>query len=83
MIRKMQLKNRFNNNQEVLIEYLKDRITRGKLFFKSRHIALDLGMTPKAVGTNLKVIADQYDGFKIEKWSYSKSTTWYVMLNNG
>jgi hypothetical protein len=79
---KARLKYRMNNDREVLIDYLKESIKKGKLFFNSRDIAHDLGMTPKVGGSNMKILASLYQSLKIERWSYSKSTTWYVAFNN-
>lgn len=67
-----------NHGQETIIEYLKDGLKDGKMFFKSKYIARDLGMTSKEVGTNLKILSDGCADLKIERWSYSKSTTWRV-----
>jgi len=35
-------------------------------------------MSPKEVGTNMKILSDECKDLLIEKWSYSKSTTWRV-----
>jgi hypothetical protein len=78
MLKKLQLKDKYNHSQEVIIEYLKNGIKEGKQFFKSKYIARDLGMSPKEVGTNMKILSDECDDLHIEKWSYSKSTTWRV-----
>ena len=78
MLRKLQLKDKYNHSQEVIIEYLKNGLKEGKQFFKSKYIARDLGMSPKEVGTNMKILSDECEDLRIEKWSYSKSTTWRV-----
>lgn len=78
MLKKFQLNERYSHGQEVMIEYLKNNIKKGKCFFKSRHIARDLGMTSNEVGTNLKILSEECEDFTIERWSYSKSTTWHV-----
>ena len=78
MIKKLGLKEQYNHSQEVILEYLKNGIKQGKQFFKSKYIARDLGMSPKEVGTNMKILSDECPELKIEKWSYSKSTTWRV-----
>lgn len=81
MNRESKLSGRSLKSQELLIEYLEKGLEEGKRFFKSRYIARDLGMTPKEVGTTMKILAEAYDGLRIEAWSYSKSTTWYVEQN--
>jgi hypothetical protein len=78
MLKKLQLKDKYNHSQEVIIEYLKNGLKEGKQYFKSKYIARDLGMSPKEVGTNMKILSDECKDLLIEKWSYSKSTTWRV-----
>jgi hypothetical protein len=78
MLKKLDLKEQYNHSQEAIIEYLKNGIKEGKRFFKSKYIARDLGMSPKEVGTNMKILSDECGDLRIEKWSYSKSTTWRV-----
>jgi len=67
-----------NNNQKKILDYLVRGMGEGKQYFKSKYIARDLGLSPKEVGTNLKILSDMCTELKIEKWSYSKSTTWRV-----
>ena len=78
MLSQIPIKDQHNHSQEEIIEYLKNGIKGGKRFFKSKYIAQDLGMTSKGVGTNLKILSDECQDLRIEKWSYSKSTTWRV-----
>ncbi len=78
MFTEMPLKEPYNHGQIVIIEYLKKGLKAGKCFFKSKYIARDLGMTSKEVGTNLKILSGDCEDLHIEKWSYSKSTTWRV-----
>ena len=68
----------YNETQHKIIGYLQSGITKGKHYFKSKYIARDLGLSPKEVGTNLKILSGICPILKIEKWSYSKSTTWRV-----
>ena len=67
-----------NTNQKKILDYLVRGMGEGKQYFKSKYIARDLGLSPKEVGTNLKILSDVCTNLKIEKWSYSKSTTWRV-----
>jgi len=67
-----------NVNQKRILDYLVKGLGEGKQYFKSKYIARDLGLSPKEVGTNLKILSDICPTLKIEKWSYSKSTTWRV-----
>jgi hypothetical protein len=68
----------YNERQICLIEYLKNRLTSGKCFFKSKYIARELGLSSKEVGTNMGILAETCPEFTIEKYSYSNSTTWLV-----
>lgn len=61
-------------------EYLIEGLRRGKQFFKAKYIARDLGMTPKEVGTNLSILSEESDLLDIQRWGYSKSTTWRISL---
>lgn len=67
--------------RERILEYLMDSVDRGKHYFKSKHIAKDLGLSPKEVGTNLSILLNEADQVNIEKWGYSKSTTWRVDMD--
>ncbi|CAJ36536.1 DUF7123 family protein [Methanocella arvoryzae] len=78
MFDKIPLKESYNRSQEAILEYLKNGLKAGKCYFKSKYIARDLGMTSKEVGTNMKMLSDDCADLRIEKWSYSKSTTWRV-----
>lgn len=67
-----------SHDQEIIVDYLKNGMKHGKRYFKSKYIAKELGMTPRIVGVNLTRLSNDYREIKIEKWSYSKSTTWRV-----
>jgi len=57
MLKKLQLKDKYNHSQEVIIEYLKNGLKEGKQFFKVQGTSrVDLGMSPKEVGTNMKIL---------------------------
>lgn len=78
MLNNIPLREHNNHSQEAIIEYLKNGLKGGKCYFKSKYIARDLGMTSKEVGTNMKILSDECPDLHIEKWSYSRSTTWRV-----
>lgn len=63
-----------------MVAYLKDALKRGKRYFKARHIGQDLGISPKAVGQNMAMLAQTYKKLRILRWGYSSSTTWLVEL---
>ncbi len=73
---------RLNESQRVILSYLIQGLNEGKRFFKSKYIARDLGLSPKEVGTNLKILSDVYPYLSIERWGYSKSTTWKIEFSS-
>lgn len=63
-----------------IIKYLKDSVKSGRIYFKSKYIAKEIGSTSKQVGTTLFRLS-QYKkvrGIKVVSWSHSISTTWRV-----
>ncbi len=68
----------YNDRQMCLINYLESRVKEGKNFFKSNYIARETGLSSKEVGTNMGILAEICPGFKIQKYSYSNSTTWLI-----
>ncbi|MDY6965222.1 MAG: hypothetical protein SVM80_04540 [Halobacteriota archaeon] len=68
--------------RDKILVYLIDGLDKGKRYFKSKYIAQDLGLSPKEVGTNLGILSEECESLKIEKWGYSKSTTWKVELRS-
>jgi len=69
---------KYNENQICLIDYLKSQLKPGSNFFKSKYIAKDTGLSSKEVGTNMALLSEICPEFKIERYSYSNSTTWLV-----
>ncbi len=65
--------------QERILRYLREHGAT-KTYFKSRLIGKELGMTAKEVGANITAIQDGDFGVDIEKWGYSSSTTWKVVV---
>jgi len=72
------LRETYNETQHKIVQYLNSGITLGKHYFKSKYIAKDLGLSPKEVGTNMAILADNCKELDIIRWSYSNSTTWMV-----
>ncbi|KAF5090731.1 hypothetical protein KHC33_16320 [Methanospirillum sp. J.3.6.1-F.2.7.3] len=70
--------NNYNERQICLIDYLKSQMKPGSNFFKSKYIAKDTGLSSKEVGTNMAILSEICPEFKIERYSYSNSTTWLV-----
>lgn len=72
--------NAYNERQIRLIGYLKEKITSGKCFLKSKYVAKELGLSSREVGTNMAILSDICPEFSIVRYSYSNSTTWLVTL---
>lgn len=68
-----------NNEQKRIHQYLKARIRAGQRYFRSRHMADELEMTPKCIGTNLNKLAAICKDISIRRWARSVSVTWYVV----
>jgi len=66
-----------------LLEYLRTNVATGKIFFKSKYIAKDIGdgATPKQIGAFLFKLSKNANitGISISPWSSSISTTWRIM----
>jgi hypothetical protein len=72
----------YNATQQKIVEYLLKGIREGKHYFKSKHIAQDLGLSSKEVGVNLGLLARICPKLQIERWSYSNSTTWRIEISH-
>jgi hypothetical protein len=48
------------------------------MYFKSRVIGQDIGLSAKEVGTNIGAIRDGGCGLTVERWGKSGSITWKV-----
>ena len=69
---------KYNENKICLIDYLKSQLKPGSNFFKSKYIAKDTGLSSKEVGTIMALLSEICPEYKIERYSYSNSTTWLV-----
>jgi len=61
-----------------ILQYLRDSVSRGEQYFRSKNIAEQLGLSPKQVGTRLPKLDEETDDVEIEKWGRARSTTWRV-----
>lgn len=73
------IRGKYSETQKRIVSYLALGLERGKHYFKSKYIAKDLGLSPKEVGTNLRILVETCVELKIIPWSYSNSTTWLVV----
>jgi len=78
MSAKKPIKEKYSETQRRILRHLRVGLRAGKSYFKSKYIALDLGLSPKEVGTNLAILSEICDDLDIKRWSYSSSTTWRV-----
>ena len=67
---------------ERLAAYLRDRVEDGEMYFKSKFIADDVGLSSKEIGALIVKLQDSVDDLSIERWSYTGATTWRVEQTN-
>ncbi len=63
---------------ERLREFLREKADDGELYFKSKFIADEVGLSPKEIGALMVKLRDSCPDLEIEKWSYTSATTWRV-----
>ncbi|MFB6093852.1 MAG: hypothetical protein ABEJ77_02800 [Halanaeroarchaeum sp.] len=61
-----------------LRRYLREKATDGELYFKSKFIAEEVGLSPKEIGALMVKLSESATDLEIEKWSYTSATTWRV-----
>ncbi|WP_138006780.1 DUF7123 family protein [Halalkalirubrum salinum] len=66
------------SKEEQLLCYLRERAQDGELYFKSKFIADDVGLSAKEIGALIVKLQDSAPDLTIEKWSYTSATTWRV-----
>jgi hypothetical protein len=66
--------------EERLKSYLRGKAADGEMYFKSKFIADDVGLSPKEIGALMVKIRDSAADLEVEKWSYTSATTWRVEL---
>jgi len=65
-----------------LADYLRARVDDGEMYFKSKFIADDVGLSSKEIGALIVKLQDSVDDLSIERWSYTGATTWRVEQTN-
>jgi len=68
----------YTEEEQQILAYLTDNVTRGERYVRSKTIADAIGLTAKQVGTRLPRLAEKSDDVDIEKWGRARSTTWRV-----
>ena len=66
------------SKEDRLKRYLTEKAADGELFFKSKFIADDVGLSPKEIGALMVKIRESATDIEVEKWSYTSATTWRV-----
>ncbi|MEF8812794.1 MAG: hypothetical protein V5A55_03135 [Halovenus sp.] len=61
-----------------ILQYLRESVSRGESYFRSKNIAQQIGLSAKQVGARLPKLDEQSDDVEIEKWGRARSTTWRV-----
>lgn len=61
-----------------LRRYLAQRAADGEVYFKSKFIADEVGLSPKEIGALMVKLRESAGELEIEKWSYTSATTWRV-----
>jgi len=66
------------SKEERLKEYLLSKAQDGELYFKSKFIADEVGLSPKEIGALMVKLRDSATELTVEKWSYTSATTWRI-----
>ncbi len=67
-----------NSKEERLKQFLVNKAQDGELYFKSKFIADEVGLSPKEIGALMVKLSDSASELTIEKWSYTSATTWRI-----
>ncbi|MFB6134933.1 MAG: hypothetical protein ABEJ55_08090 [Halanaeroarchaeum sp.] len=67
-----------NTKEARLKQYLREKAKDGELYFKSKFIADEVGLSPKEIGALMVKLSESAQELEIEKWSYTSATTWRV-----
>ncbi len=67
------------SKEERLKRFLAEKASSdGELYFKSKFIADEVGLSPKEIGALMVKLKESATDIEIEKWSYTSATTWRV-----
>jgi hypothetical protein len=66
------------SKEERLKRFLAEKAADGELYFKSKFIAEEVGLSPKEIGALMVNLRDSASELDIEKWSYTSATTWRI-----
>jgi len=66
------------SKEDRLKEYLVEKAQDGEMYFKSKFIADEVGLSPKEIGALMVKLRDSASELEVEKWSYTSATTWRI-----
>ena len=66
------------SKEERLKSFLARKAADGEMYFKSKFIADEVGLSPKEIGALMVKLRESAQDLQIEKWSYTSATTWRV-----
>lgn len=68
----------FTDEERRILAHLRESVSKGERYFRSKNIAKHLGLSSKQVGVRLPELAEKTEEVDIEKWGRARSTTWKV-----
>jgi hypothetical protein len=66
------------SKEERLKAFLSQKAEDGEMYFKSKFIADEVGLSPKEIGALMVKLKDSASDLEVEKWSYTSATTWRI-----
>ena len=66
------------SKEQRLKAFLSRKAANGEMYFKSKFIADEVGLSAKEIGALMVKLKDSATDLDIEKWSYTSATTWRV-----
>jgi len=66
------------SKEDRLKAFLTEKANNGELYFKSKFIADEVGLSPKEIGALMVKLKESASEIEVEKWSYTSATTWRV-----
>ena len=67
-----------DSKEDRLKQFLVNKAQDGELYFKSKFIADEVGLSPKEIGALMVKLSESASELTIEKWSYTSATTWRI-----
>ena len=67
-----------DSKEDRLKQYLVQKAQDGEMYFKSKFIADEVGLSPKEIGALMVKLRDSATELHVEKWSYTSATTWRI-----